>query len=379
MNILFLHSSSDLYGASKVLLTTIHLLKKNGYTPIVVLSKTGPLSEALTKENIEVILIPLGILRKKYFSLLGLFNRIGNIQSAKKKIIRICSEKNIELIYSNTTTVLVGGLVAKKLDIRHIYHVHEIIEHPKWLGFFLHKFVTWSAQNIIAVSAAVNENIKKNVDNKKTWIIHNGLDIAQFLSIKDIKNELKPLSQKIIIGMIGRISAGKGQDYFIDIADELIKKKRNLLFLIVGDPYPGNEFVEEGIKNKIRSLGLTQYFRFLGYRTDIVEIFNTLDVFVLPSTAPDSFPTVILEAMACRKAIVATTQGGALEMLIHNESGIFIPLDNAKNSAELMVPLLTDPTKRSAMGIAAFERVREKFSLSAFETRLMALINTFHA
>jgi glycosyltransferase involved in cell wall biosynthesis len=110
-----------------------------------------------------------------------------------------------------------------------------------------------------------------------------------------------------------------------------------------------------------------------------VEIFNTLDVFVLPSTAPDSFPTVILEAMACRKAIVATTQGGALEMLIHNESGIFIPLDNAKNSAELMVPLLTDPTKRSAMGIAAFERVREKFSLSAFETRLMALINTFHA
>ena len=44
--------------------------------------------------------------------------------------------------------------------------MHEIIEHPKWLGFFLHKFVTWSAQNIIAVSAAVNENIKKNVDNK---------------------------------------------------------------------------------------------------------------------------------------------------------------------------------------------------------------------
>ena len=69
MRILFLHSSSDMYGASKILLIILEMLKKNGHKPLVVLSEDGLLSQALKKEHIEVRFIKLGIIRRKYFNL----------------------------------------------------------------------------------------------------------------------------------------------------------------------------------------------------------------------------------------------------------------------------------------------------------------------
>ena len=61
-----------MYGASKILLITLQMLKKNGHDPFVVLSEEGLLSQALKKEHIEVRFIKLGIIRKKYFNFKGL-------------------------------------------------------------------------------------------------------------------------------------------------------------------------------------------------------------------------------------------------------------------------------------------------------------------
>ena len=90
MRILLLHSSSDLYGASKIFLQTVKILLKRGHHCIVVLSSDGYLVEELKSLGVQVEIINLGILRKKYFSPTGLLNRISKWYRANillKKII----------------------------------------------------------------------------------------------------------------------------------------------------------------------------------------------------------------------------------------------------------------------------------------------------
>ena len=77
MHILLLHSSSDLYGASKIFLQTAQILKAQGHTCHVVVSANGPLVDKLKQDNIPVTVINLGIIRRKYFTPLGILNRIS--------------------------------------------------------------------------------------------------------------------------------------------------------------------------------------------------------------------------------------------------------------------------------------------------------------
>jgi tetrahydrodipicolinate N-succinyltransferase len=72
MRILLLHSSSDLYGASKIFLQTVQIFQKQGHTCEVVLSNEGPLVDALKNTDVHVHVFNLGIIRRKYFNAIGI-------------------------------------------------------------------------------------------------------------------------------------------------------------------------------------------------------------------------------------------------------------------------------------------------------------------
>ena len=165
-----------MYGASKILLITLKMLKKFGHDPLVVLSEEGLLSQILKKEHVKFRLIKLGIIRRKYFNFKGLINRFWTLWLAKHQLTRICNEEKIDLIYSNTAAVIVGGWVAKKCHLKHIYHVHEIIQSPSWFAFFIHKMIARNADHIIAVSQAVKNNLSTVIPDYKISVIYNGLD-----------------------------------------------------------------------------------------------------------------------------------------------------------------------------------------------------------
>ena len=128
MNILFLHSSSDLYGASKILLAINEQCFIKGHKAIVVLSDNGPLVEKLEASGVRVIISDLGILRRQYLHPRGVYNRLKSNYNAYQFLIQLCKAEQIDLIYSNTTGVVVGVFVAAKLNIKHLWHIHEIIE-----------------------------------------------------------------------------------------------------------------------------------------------------------------------------------------------------------------------------------------------------------
>jgi glycosyltransferase involved in cell wall biosynthesis len=175
--------------------------------------------------------------------------------------------------------------------------------------------------------------------------------------------------------MIGRVSHLKGQHYFLQIAYQLLKRDRNLKFIMVGDVYPGNEGLYNELDLLKESLGISDSVIDLGYRRDIPDILEALDLLVLPSTLPDSFPTVILEGMQQGKAIISTRQGGALEMLEENVSGKFIPINEAEKAANIILPLLQNENARKEMGNEAKKRVLKYFSSENFQNELITLID----
>jgi glycosyltransferase involved in cell wall biosynthesis len=375
MRILFLHSSSDLYGASKILLAINELCTKKGHEVTVVLSEDGPLAPKLKSLGAHIIIADLGILRRQYLNAAGILNRLVSNFKAYRLLTTLCKKQKIDLIYSNTTGVIVGVFVASKLGIIHLWHIHEIIEKPYLLFRILSRLINTKNNQAIAVSESVKTHWTKYVHPNKIDVLYNGVDYWLFENTEsDLRQSLKLSPNTILIGMMGRVHFWKGQDYFVDIAGELYKTHKNVHFLIVGDAFAGYEYLHDTINQLIVKYGLQGRVTQLPYRSDITNIYGALDVFILPSLLPDPAPAVVTEAMAAGLAVVATQQGGAVEMIENNVSGLLVPINDAAAAAAIIEPLLMNETYRKNMGALAKKRMQEKFSRTQFNEQIMACI-----
>jgi glycosyltransferase involved in cell wall biosynthesis len=370
--ILFLHSSSELYGASKIFLQVLEVTSNLGYVPLVILPGPGPLFEALQKRDIEVKLINLAILRRKYFNFFGLLDRGRKFVAAYHQISKICQEREIQLIYSNTLAVIVGAVFSIRAKIPHVWHIHEIIKSPKVIRTFLSKIIDLSSTKPIVVSSAVEKHWSKYLKKARPVVIYNGIDYTPFISNGIASKEKFNLpSKKTIITMVGRINPGKGQLFFLEMAKRLIEKHGNAIhFLMVGDAYPGYERIETQIDKYIQEQIPSGQITKLGFRQEIPELLKLSDIFVLPSTLPDSFPTVILEAMASELPIVATRSGGASEMVEEGVTGFLIPLGNVELGTEKISFLIQNKEAAKAMGKFAKSQVLKQYSLESFDHKI---------
>lgn len=389
MRILFLHSSSDTYGASKIFLQTVSIAQKNGHTAMVVLSNKGSLEQSLIDMGVEVQIVNLGIIRRQYFNLSGIINRFQKWRNAVGVLNEIIQSHQIDTIYSNTAAVLIGGFVARRNGLKHIWHIHEIIEKPA----FLHRFLAWrfraTADQLIVVSKAVEQHWQHALPANKITQIYNGIEPIQVSSAPDFKSTFNIPSNALVIGMAARIHYWKGQSYFVEIARALLTKQKLLLqnssasqnqlnessplyFLIAGDPFPGYEYLLDELQAQLKDPIFEGRIFYVGLVKAMNVFYRSIDLLILPSQQPDPLPTVILEAMQYGIPVAATAQGGALEMVQENETGIFIPLDNAVIAAEKIHAILPKST-RHQMGAAGKERVNTYFSQAAFEKNMKAV------
>lgn len=370
-HVLFLQSSSEGYGSAKIIIQVLRLYQKEGFTPIILLTNSGPLQTILEKEGFSVYVQNLGILRRKYVSPSGLLNRISKSIKAYRFLTALHQQYQFELVYSNTLAVIVGAYWAKRRHIPHIWHIHEILPGPRPLVKMLASLLDQSTQRPIAVSNAVAEHWQPLLKKSKIEVIHNGLPYADFqVEYPNAKTGLGLSHEQVVIGMIGRINPGKGQLFFLEMADRLSKKSPNTHFILVGDPFPGYEPILEEVRKEIKSKRLEARVTYLGFRDDIPKVMAALDVFVLPSILPDSFPTVILEAMAAGKPVVATQSGGASEMVLEGETGFLIPISSVEMGVEALQKLIQDPDLRQKMGEAGRTRVLKEYGLEAFEEKI---------
>jgi len=374
--VLMLHGSSDLYGASKIFLLTASLLKKNGATVLVVLSEDGPLASELRQEGIRVVFVKLGIIRRKYFNAGGLINRVKVLFAAYHRLAALAEEMGVTHIYSNTAAVWVGAILARQKGYRHIWHLHEIIGRPGWFARLMGIMVQRAADKVIVVSGAVKTHWEKHIATNKLHLVYNGIDYNPYLyPTTDLREQLAIPEEACVIGMVGRVNSWKGQSYFLAISEELAKKFLNLHFVLVGDAFPGEEYLFEGLEQKILEKEYRHRIHNLGFRRDISQALATMDIFILPSILPDPFPTVILEAMAAAKPVVATGHGGALEMIAHGETGFHIPWDDPVGATNTIEKLIENKNLIEKMGFNARKCVLENFSLPAYSKKIVEIFS----
>lgn len=370
-HILFLQSSSEQYGSGKIILQVLRLYRSESLTPVVVLTGPGPLVEELKEDGFLVRIQNLGILRRKYVNPAGLLNRFSKNLKAYRFLDQLHSEFKFELVYSNTLAVIVGAYWAKRNRLPHIWHIHEILPGPAPLVKLLSKMIDSSTPRPIAVSEAVSNHWKPKLKLAKMEVVHNAIPYDEFLkTYPTAKSELRLPVNKLIITMIGRINPGKGQLFFLDMASRISKTFPQCHFVLVGDPFPGYEYIQEEIRIAIIEKGISEKVIDLGFRKDISKILAASDIFVLPSILPDSFPTVILEAMASGKPIVATRSGGASEMVIEGETGFLIPIGDVEKGVEEFSKLIENEAMRLEMGKLGRSRVLREYSLKVFEEKI---------
>lgn len=370
-HILFLQSSSELYGSGKILLQVLRYHREEGFVPVVILPGEGDLADAMRAEGFDVKIKNLGILRRKYVNPKGLINRFQKSIRAYKFLNHLHSQYQFQLVYSNTLAVIIGSIWAKNHRIPHCWHIHEILLGPSVLVKFLAKLLDASTPIPIAVSESVAIHWKQFLKKSNPEVIYNGIPYDEFLTDdSDAKSKLNLSHNRLVITMIGRINPGKGQVFFLEVARELVLANLPVHFLLVGDPYPGYESILEEIEQKINEYGLSDHVTNLGFRLDIPQILAASDLFVLPSILPDSFPTVILEAMASGLPVIASMSGGASEMVVDGETGFLFPISEVFSAVSALRMLIENQALRNKMGQAARSRVLNQYSLEVFETKI---------
>jgi glycosyltransferase involved in cell wall biosynthesis len=371
--ILLLHSSNDMYGASRIVLQVIDILIKAKYEVHIILPYNGVLNKIITDKGASCSTYNLGVLRKKYLSLKGLYNRFLKIKMAKNYISNYIDKHHIDLLYTSTSVIISGGLAAKKRGIPNISHIHEIPTGNKLYEIFTGLFARHFSTKVIAVSNSVAKHWRSYLKKTQLIKVYNGIVFSPKEPPESIKRKT---GQDIIVTSIARLIPGKGHKYFIKVAKELLKLNNQYQFLIVGDTFPGYESYEDELKTFVVENNLHEKIHFLGYRTDIEAVLFKSDLVFHSSITPDSLPTVIFEAIKMRIPVVATKLAGAVEILDNGNCGLLLPLNNAKKAANTINDYIKDEKLKISNVEKAIEYTNQHFSPVQFKKNILDIFKT---
>lgn len=197
-----------------------------------------------------------------------------------------------------------------------------------------------------------------------------GVDLDEFRAgapEPDLRAELGLPQGHRLVGLISYLRAYKGHEYFIEAAALLRMRAKDVTFLVVGE---GPE--EVALRERIAARGVTETVRMLGFRKDLLNIFRSLDLFVMPSVEADTIPQVLMQALAMGLPVISTNVGSIPDVIQEGVTGCVVPPRDAAALALRIEALLNDEGLRRTMGRNGRNLVRECYSLDAMVDRLEA-------
>jgi glycosyltransferase involved in cell wall biosynthesis len=220
---------------------------------------------------------------------------------------------------------------------------------------------------VICISQSVLEHIQRQkVPTSNAIIIHDGIDHQKVLSSVsrssgEVREEFGVTGNQPFIGIVGNIKEWKGQEVVVKAVGILKKTYPDIKCLLVGDcsNLKGDLQYLEYLRNRVKEEELSRNVVFTGYRRDILEIMNALDIVLHASIEPEPFGRVVLEAMVLGKPVIATNFGGPAEIIQDGDSGLLVPPGNANILAEATHSLLENPRERARIAEAGKARVAQ--------------------
>ena len=367
--ILLAHSSNDLYGASKILLNIIELLINEGYKVYLFLPETGPLHENNIIKKCDIIIIEFGVFRKRYFNFFGLINRFYYIIKSTFVIRSFILKNKIDLVYTNTSTLISPTIASKLSGIPSIFHIHEIPISSKLYTKFLVAFFNIFSNKVISVSNAVsNYWIDNGVLKEKIIKIYNGFNF-NFSTEKNLSKS------HIVITNISRIIPYKGHLFLIELFNELTKFKNNLVLNIIGDTLPEYESYFNELKQMVVKYNLSKKINFVGYQSDVKKHLQKSHFFIHCPVCPDPLPSVIFEGIESSTPVIFTNLGGSYEILDSGKNGLAIDHLSLKKSVEKIIEFLENNIEQEKNVKNAKSFVEKNFQMISFNNSLKTLIS----
>jgi glycosyltransferase involved in cell wall biosynthesis len=226
-----------------------------------------------------------------------------------------------------------------------------------------HSFSQWKYRQVtlfIAASGAIASILQADgVPAERIVTIHEGIDVDRIVRIPaaSVHAELWLPSQAPIVGNVGALVPHKGQRHLIDAAAVVVRAAPDARFVILGEGV-----LREPLEQHVRHLHLDRHVFLPGFREDVIALLKGFDIFVM-SSETEGLGTSVLDAMACRKAVIATRAGGLPEIVEDGVTGVLVPARDSGALADAIVMLLADDARRTALGSAGLARVRERFTM----------------
>lgn len=170
---------------------------------------------------------------------------------------------------------------------------------------------------------------------------------------------------------VGSLEPRKNQAYLLDILAAAAKRGRRYTLTIVGAG-PDRADLERAVSR----LGLGEQVVLLGRHPNPRELLSAHQLYCHTAVA-ESFGIVLLEAMSAGLPVIAGRVGGIPEVVRAGRDGAFWPLDDAAAAAEILVDMMEDPARLSAMSTHATERAANQFSVEAMGVKLLAALDGF--
>lgn len=354
-NVLFIHSSSELYGSDRSLLNIVKNIDKTNFKVFVVLPCLGPLVDEIKKiQGVQLDIFEVAVLRRKNLSVKGGISYLKEFNSSVRYLKTYIEKNEIDIVDTNTAAVFSGAIVAKRCKKKCVWHIREIIKsnlENRVVSFMMQHY----SDLIIANSKATGEALKVLQD--KVRVVYN--------AVEEVSNNSLISHQQLTVGMAGRINRWKGQKLFVDMAEVVHRKYPDVLFKIAGEAYMGEEYLKSDLQDYINIKGLQETVLLLGQINNMSSFYSGLDIFVLPSIHPEPFGLVVIEAMEFGIPVVATNHGGPVEIISEGIDGYLVSHEDCAEMAERVKNLINSEELRRKMGNEGLKKKREQFSVPA--------------
>lgn len=365
--ILCVHQGAELYGSDRSFLSAVNGLKKSSHVDVV-LPFYGELVEFLEKEPGDICYNKNGILRKKDVKKIFtfLFDTVKGIKYYFQKY------KNYDIIYINTVVMLsalVAAMFYRFSSKKKIFcHVREIPTGKQLLFFkFLFK--------IIGVKLIYNSVATYKAFNLPGDVVYNGVsDLHETLDT----GKKHYASDEIKLLLIGRINTWKGHQLLIDAiinAKEHFKGAMPFQVRIVGSAFEGYEYLLAELEEKVNKNHLQDNVSFFGFTKNPAEHFSWANYIVVPSSKPEPFGRVAVEAFAMSRPVIAANHGGLSEILTDKNDGFLFSPNNVQELVSILTYLTNiTESKYQILSINAREKYEKMFSENKYQNDIIKII-----
>lgn len=338
-------------GGESHLLDLVFYLDKKMIEPICLSFSNGEMVSRLEKMGIKCHVIDTD----KPFDL-----------KVQQRIIKLLKDEGIKIVHAHGSRAASNVLYpTRKLGIPLIYTVHGWSFHDDQ-SFLVKKLRAWSeklicnlADEVICVSQSNADTGKSTFGLKSAVVIENGVNLERFnpdIQIINLRQVFGFDKDDFVIGFIARCTKQKNPIAFLEAIKLAHSQNAHIKGLFIGE---GDMDAE--VNTYLNSNQMQDYVYRLPFRTDVPELLNSIDVYCLPSLW-EGLSIALLEAMAMRKAIVATPTDGTKELIEQEKNGLIVPFDDPVALADSFLRFYINPNFKTICSNAARLFVEKRFN-----------------